>query len=210
MKRILYLVPLILLGSCKQTKFICNQQLVLQQQTLATASPDISKIVGKDNIRTLYETEVNAVKPISSEKKKESNKYNKSRQIFDRFLPKINHPKDTLINDPGLKKAKDALDIEEKWLKAFFIFFGIGIFVALAFFGIIPLALGIGEDLLLYILFGAFIGYSITYYGIIIIFLLHIGVYRNYKEEKDKHLKYVLGFFLLPALILALLFLLIL
>lgn len=140
MKRILYLVPLILLGSCKQTKFICNQQLVLQQQTLAAASPDTSKIEGKDNIRAQYETEVNAVKPISSEKKNESNKSNKSnksRQIFDRFLPKINHPKNTLINDPGLKKAKDALDIEEKWLKAFFIFFGIGIFVALAIFGII-------------------------------------------------------------------------
>lgn len=69
MKRILYLVPLILLGSCKQTKFICNQQLVLQQQTLAAASPDTSKIEGKDNIRAQYETEVNAVKPISSEKK---------------------------------------------------------------------------------------------------------------------------------------------
>lgn len=39
---------------------------------------------------------------------------------------------------------------------------------------------------------------------------MHIGLFKNYKEEKDKHLKYVLGFFLLPALKLALLFLLIL
>lgn len=78
--------------------------------------------------------------------RKKQSKGNKSLVIFDKFLPKINHPKDTLLNDPGFKKAKDALDLEEKWLKAFFIFFGTGIFVALAFFGIIPLALGIGEE----------------------------------------------------------------
>lgn len=51
--------------SCKQTKFICNPQLVLRQQKLAAVFPDTSKIDGKVNISVPHETEVNAVKPIS-------------------------------------------------------------------------------------------------------------------------------------------------
>ncbi len=211
MKKILYLLPLLLLGSCKPTKFVCNQQLISPLQAVSVDLPNAKKaieIVVETPEKSLQDVaEVKRIIP-SSEKRVGQKRGNKFHQIFNRILPQFAAPQDSTIKDPGLKKAKDALELEEKWLKAFLIFVGIGVLAALMLLGVFELALLISEEILLIMLVIAFLGYSVTYYGIIIIFLMHIGVFKNYPELKEKHIKYVLFFFLLPlvlALLLALL-----
>ncbi len=210
MKRVFYILPFILLASCQQKKFVCNPQLRAPQQQVLTAAPDTNSlvlIVERHN-EYIKEEPIATAQPIISEKKIAKKISNKFSQILPLLLPALYSPKDTLINDPGLKKAKDALAMEEKWLTAFTVFFIVGLLLFMIAVGALPLAIAISEELLLLLLVVCVLGHTITYYGIIVIFLMHIGLFKNYEEEKAKHLKYVLGFFFLPLAIVLLITLL--
>ncbi len=192
--------------ACKQQRFVCNPNL-------ASSKPEIITVVPQKNHTDTLQTEALAVvavestNAITTEKKTDKKKDKVFPRILKKLLTSITQPQDSTIKDPGLKKAQKALELEEKWLKAFAIFIGLGIIVALMLLGVFELAALLSETILIALAVLAYLGFAVTYYGIIIVFIMHIGVYRHYPKEKERHLFYVLGFVLLPYL-LAILFVL--
>jgi len=210
MKRLLYILPFVLFAACKPHKFVCNQQLLREE--VVKLEPTLKSYQKEDTI-TIANALQNHTTDHDDSLPKELKRATKKQLFFKKldekfgFLDPVN-PSDSTIKDPGLKKAKDALALEEIWLKVFFGFLALGLLVLFSYMGIIELAALLSEEILSILLGIALLGYSVTYYGNIIVYLMHIGVYKKYPKEKERHMIFVLSFFLIPIILVILLVLL--
>ncbi len=191
MKRILYLLPFILLVSCKQTRFVCNQKLVSKPAIAAVTHCSDVVLDSTIDLNNFQKGDIVKQDYINySEKKLSSSKQKTTRTVYQNSQQRnyiYTSPQDTTIKNTGLQKAKDAMDDEANWITAYFIFWGLFILFVLTLFGAISFGIVLSEEILFALM-------TICGVGILTSFIVslfknrkNMPIVEGYHTEEKRH-----------------------
>lgn len=183
MKRILYLLPFVLLMSCRPTKFVCNQQLITSKEPVEMSSHKLNAEFDSI-ISTNYFHKISIPKYTHNLRTQTV----KNNIVFNKIPSTIFvKPQDSSFKNPGLQKAKDAMDDEGNWITAYFVFLGLLVLFLLTLSGAISFGIFLSEEILIMLVGISAVAMLVSYIGSLARYYKNKAIVNGYPSEMKRH-----------------------